>query len=413
MNRFFVIDLNIGMEKKMKKTLLVSLVLIMAASVSFRLKNLTGQEAGGGNGTPEAAVVTPEREAYDTQMTAYKENLKKLRSLKEEYQTATPETRDQIQSQFAPLVQETGRLQKELIPAAIAAYQASNGSDAEIFQFLMVMLEWSVIKTENYEMAHDIAVVLLPSGKIPDEYAYLYAYGAYASFNVMELEDADRFYTMTKEKGGLESLRKQDPRGEMQIPAILAKFLPEYKELWAQEKEIRAREAQGDNLPRVLLRTTKGDIVLELFLHEAPESVGNFMTLVSQKYYNGVPFHRVLPHFMAQGGDPTGTGAGGPGYCIADECRKPGARNHFRGSLSMAKTSQPNSGGSQFFLTFVPTEFLNGQHTVFGRIVEGMDVLSEIQRIDPEEKNLPAPDKIVEAVILRGEPTPFKKLPEK
>ena len=123
-----------------------------------------------------------------------------------------------------------------------------------------------------------------------------------------------------------------------------------------------------------------------------------------------MPFHRVLPFFMAQGGDPTGTGSGGPGYCIKCECRQPNARMHFRGSLSMAHAG-PNTGGSQFFLTFVPTGFLNKRHTVFGRVIDGMDVLSEIQRIDPEDQNLPAPDKIIEAKILRGEPTPFEKLP--
>lgn len=406
-------DQNIGLGKKMKKTLLFSISFVLAAFPAFEAKNLYAQQSGGGEAAGTvSAPSTPERQAYDVQMTAYKENLKKLRALKEEYQTAAPEKKDEIQARFAPMVQETGRLQKELVPMAIAAYKASDGQDAEIFHFLMIMLEWSVVKTENYEMAHEIAKAILPSDAVPEEYSYLYAYAAYASFNVMELEDAEAFYDMAKEKGGMAALHKQDPRGEMQIPAILSQFLPEYKELWAKEKEARAKEEAAGNLPRVLLRTTKGEIVLELFPDEAPESVGNFMTLVSQKYYNGVPFHRVLPHFMAQGGDPTGTGRGGPGYCIKDEYRKPGARNHFRGSLSMAKTSLPDSGGSQFFLTFIPTAFLNGKHTVFGRIVEGMDVLSELQRIDPEGKNLPAPDKIVEAVIIRGEPTPFTKLPD-
>ena len=397
----------------MKKSTRILLSLSLAFFFSFGVAGLIKAQdpaSGSENVTPPA---TPERAAYDQQMAAYKDNLKKLRSLKEEYQTATPENRDRIKDQFDPLVQETGRLQKELIPLALAAYKAADGNDPEIFEFLLVMLEWSVIKTENYEMAYEIASVILPSDKIPERNSYLYAYAAYAAFNVMALDDAESFYQMAKEKGGLQTLRQQDPRGEMQIPMILTQYLPEYKELWAKEKEIRAAEAKADNLPRVLLRTTKGDIVLELFPKEAPEAVGNFMTLVSKNYYSGVPFHRVLPHFMAQGGDPTGTGTGGPGYCIRDEFSKPDARAHFRGSLSMAKTGMPNSGGSQFFLTFIPTAFLNGKHTVFGRVVEGMDVLSEIQRIDPEKSNQPAPDKIIEAVILRGEPTPFEKLPEK
>ena len=349
-------------------------------------------------------------DAYQTQMQTYKDHLKELRSLKEEYQTAAPERKDQIQAQFAPLLSETAALQKSLVPLAIEAFKAKDSQNEELSVFLMSMLDKDVVTTEDYETAYSIAKAL--DGAIPEQYSYLYAYGAYAAFNVMQLDDAEAFYQKAKETGGLEGLRKQDPRGEMQIPSMITQVLPEYRKLWPEELAAREKDA-SEELPRVLLRTTKGDIVLELFLREAPESVGNFMTLVSQKYYDGVPFHRVLPHFMAQGGDPTGTGAGGPGYCIKDECNKPGARMHFRGSLSMAKTAAPDSGGSQFFLCFIPTVHLNGQHTVFGRVVEGLEVLSELQRINPEGRNLPAPDRIVEARILRGEPTPFTKLREK
>lgn len=348
--------------------------------------------------------------AYQSQMQTYKDHLKELRSLKEEYQKATPERKDEIQTQFAPLLAETAGLQKSLVPLAIDAFKAQNSQDDELAVFLMTMLDKTVVSTEEYETAYVIAKAL--DGSIPEQYSYLYAYAAYAAFNVMELDDAEAFYQKAKETGGLEGLRKQDPRGEMQIPAMITQVLPQYRKLWPEELAAREKDA-AEEPPRVLLRTTKGDIVLELFLREAPEAVGNFMTLVSQKYYDGVPFHRVLAHFMAQGGDPTGTGTGGPGYCIKDECKKPGARMHFRGSLSMAKTAAPDSGGSQFFLCFIPTVHLNGQHTVFGRVVEGLEVLSELQRINPEGRNLPAPDRIVEARILRGEPTPFTKLPEK
>jgi cyclophilin family peptidyl-prolyl cis-trans isomerase len=129
--------------------------------------------------------------------------------------------------------------------------------------------------------------------------------------------------------------------------------------------------------------------------------VANFITLVEKKFYDGLVFHRVLPHFMAQGGDPNGDGSGGPGYEIPDECHQPNARMHFRGSLSMAKTAAPDTGGSQFFLTFIPTAHLNGQHTVFGRVVEGLDVLDRLQRRNPESATSPEPDKIVKAEVLR------------
>ena len=382
----------------MKKRVFLSAAVFTAFILVFGLSSLSAQSA------PDAV------QAYRDQMQLYKNHLKELRDLKQEYQTAVPERKDEIQDQFAPLLKETSLLQKTLVPLAIGAFQAQEGQDEELSVFLMSMLDKDVVVTEDYETAYEIAKAL--DGSIPEQYSYLYAYGAYAAFNVMALDDAESFFQKAKENGGLEGLRKQDPRGELQIPAMITQVLPQYRKLWADEQAAREKDA-AEELPRVLLRTSKGDIVLELFLREAPEAVGNFMTLVSQKYYDGVPFHRVLAHFMAQGGDPTGTGAGGPGYCIKDECKKPGARMHFRGSLSMAKTAAPNTGGSQFFLCFIPTSHLNGQHTVFGRVVEGLDVLSELQRINPEGRNLPAPDRIVEARILRGEPTPFTKLPEK
>ena len=139
-------------------------------------------------------------------------------------------------------------------------------------------------------------------------------------------------------------------------------------------------------MPKVKLDTNKGDIVIALFENEAPIATANFLDLVEKKFYDGLTFHRVLPGFMAQGGDPKGDGSGGPGYTIPDECRQENHRTHFRGSLSMAKTPEPDTGGSQFFLTFVPTSHLDGKHTVFGRVIEGMDVLpscSASSRADP------------------------------
>ena len=165
----------------------------------------------------------------------------------------------------------------------------------------------------------------------------------------------------------------------------------------------RAAEAQADDLPRVKLTTSKGAIVVELFENEAPNTVANFIALVEKGFYAGTPFHRVIPGFMAQGGDPTGSGAGGPGYAIACECDAPGARKHFLGTLSMAHAGK-DTGGSQFFLTFRPTEHLDGKHTVFGRVIEGFDVLPLLMRTQDEQGRSMAgikPDVIVKAEVVR------------
>ena len=154
-----------------------------------------------------------------------------------------------------------------------------------------------------------------------------------------------------------------------------------YLELWPLEQVIRSTQDATGDLPHVELVTSGGSIVLELFELEAPNTVANFISLVEAGFYDGTKFHRVLANFMAQGGDPNTKpdgqgvpGQGGPGYRIHDEHTREGARNHFAGSLSMANSGTPHSGGSQFFLTHEPTPHLNGKHTVFGRILEGLDV---------------------------------------
>jgi cyclophilin family peptidyl-prolyl cis-trans isomerase len=167
----------------------------------------------------------------------------------------------------------------------------------------------------------------------------------------------------------------------------------------AAEMKVRAAEAAADDLPRVKIETTKGPIVVELFENEAPNTVANFITLVEKGFYDGTPFHRVIGGFMAQGGDPTGTGTGGPGHVIACECYEPNARKHFLGTLSMAHAGK-DTGGSQFFLTFRPTEHLDGRHTVFGRVVEGLDVLPQLVRTEGPFAG-GAPDQIVKAEVIR------------
>ena len=138
----------------------------------------------------------------------------------------------------------------------------------------------------------------------------------------------------------------------------------------------------------VTITTDKGDIVLELFADKTPLTVNNFVFLARQGFYDGTIFHRVISDFMAQGGDPTATGRGGPGYRFADEFH-PSLKHDHPGILSMAN-SGPNTNGSQFFITHVPTPHLNGKHSVFGQVVSGMDVLLSIPPRDPMKINSPA-----------------------
>ena len=133
-------------------------------------------------------------------------------------------------------------------------------------------------------------------------------------------------------------------------------------------------------MKKAVIETLNGNITIELFDKEAPGTVENFEKLINDGFYNGLTFHRVIPGFVAQGGCPNGTGTGGPGYTIPCET-KGNPHRHERGSLSMAHRG-PNTGGSQFFIVYEPQPHLDGKHTVFGKVVEGMDIVDRIKQGD-------------------------------
>ena len=136
-----------------------------------------------------------------------------------------------------------------------------------------------------------------------------------------------------------------------------------------------------------VIKTDKGDIKVRLFPEEAPKAVENFVTHAENGYYDGLIFHRVIKDFMIQGGDPTGSGMGGPGHKIKDEFGE-GLKHDDEGILSMANAG-PNTGGSQFFITLAPTPWLNGHHAIFGKVVEGMDVVRLIGVVPTDFRDRP------------------------
>jgi cyclophilin family peptidyl-prolyl cis-trans isomerase len=146
-----------------------------------------------------------------------------------------------------------------------------------------------------------------------------------------------------------------------------------------------------------VLHTNHGSIEVELFAEDAPTTVGNFLKLASEGFYDGVIFHRVIPDFMIQGGDPTGTGSGGPGYQFDDEINE---HRVERGALAMANAG-PGTNGSQFFIvTTGAAPWLDGKHTVFGRVTSGMDVVDEISEVERDARDRPREDVVIEHVEL-------------
>lgn len=186
--------------------------------------------------------------------------------------------------------------------------------------------------------------------------------------------------------------------------ALAAKRLGPFSKEVFEEALRRYDEFQANDLPRVKMVTSKGEIELELFENEAPNTVANFVKLIDSGFYNGLAFHRVIEDFVAQGGDPKGDGSGGPGHTIACECFTPDHRNHFPGALSMAHAGR-DTGGSQFFITLntynrLEHSSLDGKHTVFGRVIRGQEVLDEITRRQPGPEADEA-DKMIEVTVTR------------
>jgi cyclophilin family peptidyl-prolyl cis-trans isomerase len=172
--------------------------------------------------------------------------------------------------------------------------------------------------------------------------------------------------------------------------------------LWAQNGSSPQAGQNGKaatKRPIALFQTSKGNFEVEFYTDLAPKTADNFIALINKKYYDGTIFHRVISDFMIQGGDPTGTGTGGPGYQIQDEFG-PGLTHNEPGILSMANAG-PNTGGSQFFITLVPTNWLDGKHAIFGHVVSGMDVVEAIGKVKTNASDRPAEDVTIKSVTMK------------
>lgn len=371
---------------------------------------------------PKAAAVDPQAAeklaGYMAQRKALGEKLQKLQGEFSKAEEAKDEAKlKSIRTQFDELIGEfNAQLLPKMVAVALPLYQA-DGKNADAQEIALGYLNDLFVQNRYADVVKEGEKLFAAGRKHPAILNFLgvslFAMHDFAKAEIV-LKDAEAVAN-----GG------KDQEAASLFGQLGSRYLEEctkYADLWAKEREIRQKEsaATGDQkLPRVVFKTTKGDIELELFENEAPNTVANFVSLVDAKKYNGIAFHRVIPNFMAQGGDPNtldqdprNDGAGGPGYHIACECYRPDARMHFTGSLSMAHAG-PDSGGSQFFLTHLPTSHLNphdgdnparrGGHTVFGRIVKGLDVAAAIT----------PGDRIVSATVTskRNHPYVPKKLP--
>ena len=381
--------------------------------------------------------------AFAAKLAEYKAAIADIEKLQAEFQTADSAKREKLNATMAAQVTHAQSIVNAMLEAGQAAYRAAPNKDPELTKLLFSVAKYYTIGRQigpgspsprnpddlyypidgggQYERALPILKLLIERGA-PEKELYVYAF--LCAFMTNDYETARTYLTKVKDTNALQDISDIAGRGEkaeqqaglmnnvMHTMSVCVSKLDEYKDLWAKESAIRAAEAKADNLPRVKLTTTKGEIVIELFENEAPQSVANFLTLVKQGFYTNSPFHRVLPEFMAQGGAKTDEGQGGPGYTIKCECYRPDYRRHFRGTLSMAHAGR-DTGNSQFFLTFIPTPHLNGMHTALGRVIEGMEVLGDLQRRSPDhQRQAPKPDRILKAEVVRdrGHEYKFDKL---
>jgi cyclophilin family peptidyl-prolyl cis-trans isomerase len=292
-------------------------------------------------------------------------------------------------------VQLQARAASEMLETSAFAVAMTDPKNAQARDITGAVMA-AALKTDDPKRALTLAAMLDKAGAAGEGVLMMAASAAMLTSDL----DATEAYLKKAAAAGVK------PEKIAELEQAVATERPKVDEEMAK----RAAEAKADDLPRVKITTSQGDVMVELFENEAPNTVANFVSLVEKGFYNGTPFHRVIGGFMAQGGDPTGTGTSGPGYAIACEVGKPGARKHFLGTLSMAHAG-PNTGGSQFFLTFRPTEHLDGKHTVFGRVIDGFDVLPKLMRTQ-DDQGLPVagavPDKILKAVVVRKRSHPYE-----
>lgn len=335
----------------------------------------------------EESSAKPHAASYEKVFLEWKQQLKNLRDLATRYKIAEDQEMAKIQADWEVAMAKSKETLIDLRRKGVAAFIESPNQDRELGRLLLGMAN-DLIKKDDYNAAKEIVDALVEHQAGAREIQDLAGTIAFVNH---DFDLAKKHLTEAKSLGVLS-------HGEHYLGAI-----DEIKPLWEEEKKLRAAEAEADDLPQVELITTQGTIIIELFENEAPETVGNFISLVEKGFYDGLIFHRVLPGFMAQTGCPLGDGTGDAGYKIYCECYKKNYRNHWTGTVSMAKGTPRDTGGTQFFLTFVPTTHLNGMHTAFGRIIQGIEVLPKITRRNPEKASakMIEPDRIVKAKVLR------------
>ncbi len=350
---------------------------------------------------------------FDSSMAQMRESIKQSRELMVTYHLTQSKAEGlEALKKFALALDNSRQKHALLVTSALKKYQARPGQDAQLERFLYDVLSRNC-EDDFYEGMLELGLALEKGGCKEAKLHYFISFAAMGNGQY----DLARMHLEKFMSSGFDfsKLSEEARKTFIEDAQALERYIgsgPMLLDLWEAEKKLIAKDQAGEPLPRVRIVTNKGEIILELFENQAPETVGNFVKLVEEGFYNGLTFHRVLKHFMAQGGCPLGDGSGDPGYTIVGELGKPDARNFFRGTVGMALANGPNTGGSQFFVCFLPQPQLNGSYVAFGRVLSGMSVFADIVRLEKsatekKESAGPPPDEIVLAEVISKRNHPY------
>jgi cyclophilin family peptidyl-prolyl cis-trans isomerase len=344
-------------------------------------------------------------------------------------QKAKPDERRAMMLPYREQVDKIRSLAAALEQAGLAEYRRHPNQDQDLVEWMVIHLK-DLINRDDYETAAEIATLLvknkfdlriqvvggvtLPDGKHD---TVLTPRAGMSFFGANDFDNARLYLERAQESGslGMDDLQlgMGGPQGVITMDALAVKPTEElewagrYRALWANEQKRRKAEGTADDLPIVRLSTSKGDITLQLFENDAPNTTANFIDLVENKFYDGCDFQDVISGLGAQAGRQSASGVS-PDFTIPAETDNPDHRVHFRGSLSMV-TPDDSKASSEFRIAFLANRKLDDKNTVFGRVTEGFDVLVKLQRIDsayPTPKNVVL-DKIVSAKVLRKRTHPY------
>ena len=349
------------------------------------------------------AVMSEEAKAFEELQNELNANQTRIDFLYRTLPIGFPERRNQYKAEIDRLTKANTELKTQVFDKAKAAFATSDAPSEQSTAILLKRLA-TMMRPRNIEDKFDpesaMELIIILRKKFPEN-AQLVLNEFLANYSIERFENAKIALLKYEELTG---------RDMSATEAELQTTMDKYQ----QELLIRRLESNTDDLPRVLIVTTEGDIVVELFENHAPNTVANFIHLArDQKFYDGKLFHLVKPGEYAVTGSPNGDGMGDAGYRIACECYDDKIRSHFRGTLSMMSPSK-DRGGSQFFITQQPNPNLyDGNHTAFGRVIEGMDVVMKLKNIDLSGRLASTSNvsKIERVEVLRARAHPY--MPEK